>query len=44
MWSKMLSANQISEFLNPLYLWKELINQRGFKHPDIDSRNVKGDL
>ena len=40
----MLSANQITEFLNQLYLKEEVVNQRDFWHADKDSRNVKSGL
>ena len=40
----MLSANQITEFLNQLYLKEEVVNQHDFWHADKDSRNVKSGL
>lgn len=42
-WSKMLLANHITEFLNQLYLKKEIMNQFEFLYADIDLRMAKDD-
>ena len=42
--SKMLLVNQIAEFLKPLYLKYELMNQLDFWYTDVDSRNRKDGL
>ena len=39
--AKMLKANQISGFLNQLYLKKILLNELDFWHVDKDSRNKR---
>ena len=41
-WSKMLLANHITEFLNQLYLKQELTNQCDLCHTDRDLGNLKG--
>ena len=43
-WSKELSANQISGFLNQLYLKINLVNQGDFLLFDINFLKIKGDL
>ena len=39
-WSKMLLANHITEFLNQLYLKQELTNQCDLCHTDRDLGNL----
>lgn len=39
----MFSANRITEFLNQLYLKKEMMNQFEFLYADIDLRMAKDD-
>ena len=40
----MLSSNQISGFVNQLYLKSNWVSQHNFLHADIDWRKVKADL
>ena len=39
----MLSANQIAEFLNQLFLQNKLMKQPNFFHVDINSQKLKVD-
>ena len=40
----MPSANQISGFLNQLYLKSSRVNQRDLLHAEVDRRKMKSDL
>ena len=42
--SNELSANEISGFLNQLYLKSNYVNQRSFFHAEEDWKKIKGDL
>ena len=39
----MLLANQITGFLNQLYLWKKMMKKPGFLHVDTNSWKLKVD-
>ena len=43
LWAKMLLANQITGFLNQLYLWNKMMKKSNFLNVDTDSWKLEVD-